>query len=197
MPSKDIRGHKVPSGTDPAARQSILDLSLSVPSVKTCASEAAANQHVSALAAAGVRATASEPVYVWRSDLSSMLVWDGRKWSTQRLLMLPAGQTKGYDPMGIQVQSDGIKVDMKHGYVTSTVTVEFGNGYMPEVIYDSPFSTATIHVSLMPIFDNGRYELTTPDMPMIDICTRKGFRVMYPRRTQPYAFSFRWMAFGC
>ena len=50
----DQRGHRVPSPTDPAQRQDLLALSLSIPSYKACASETAAAQYVSALAAAGL-----------------------------------------------------------------------------------------------------------------------------------------------
>ena len=36
MPSIDVRGHLVPNGSEPASRQSLLDFSQSVPSVKAC-----------------------------------------------------------------------------------------------------------------------------------------------------------------
>ena len=57
----DQRGHRVPSPTDPAQRQDLLALSLSIPSYKACASETAAAQYVSALAAAGLVASAAQP----------------------------------------------------------------------------------------------------------------------------------------
>ena len=44
MPSIDVRGHLVPNGSEPASRQSLLDFSQSVPSVKACDSETAAIQ---------------------------------------------------------------------------------------------------------------------------------------------------------
>ena len=68
MPSIDVRGHLVPNGSEPASRQSLLDFSQSVPSVKACDSETAAIQHINALKAAGVKITESNPVFVWRSD---------------------------------------------------------------------------------------------------------------------------------
>ena len=49
MSYQDQRGHKVPSPTDPARRQDLLDLSLSIPSYKACASETAASQYVDRL----------------------------------------------------------------------------------------------------------------------------------------------------
>ena len=76
MPSIDVRGHLVPNGSEPASRQSLLELSRSVPSVKACASEAAAIQHVNALKTAGVKITEDSPVFVWRTDIKALLVWD-------------------------------------------------------------------------------------------------------------------------
>lgn len=99
MSTTDARGHTVPEGTDPAARQSLLDLSLSIPSVATAASETAANQHVQALIQAGVTVDEEHPVHVWRSDLGVTTVWDGKKWLVDknfRLVteseVLPAGK---------------------------------------------------------------------------------------------------------
>ena len=86
----DQRGHRVPSPTDPAQRQDLLALSLSIPSYKSCASETAAAQYVSALAAAGLVASAAQPVYVWRTDLNAVRVWDAGlvsricRWSCRR-----------------------------------------------------------------------------------------------------------------
>ena len=84
----DQRGHRVPSPTDPAQRQDLLALSLSIPSYKACASETAAAQYVSALAAAGLVASAAQPVYVWRTDLNAVRVWDGRRWSGESNLQM-------------------------------------------------------------------------------------------------------------
>ena len=61
MSYQDQRGHKVPSPTDPARRQDLLDLSLSIPSYKACASETAASQYVAALAGVGLTASPAQP----------------------------------------------------------------------------------------------------------------------------------------
>ncbi|WP_103061594.1 hypothetical protein [Actinomyces qiguomingii] len=81
MSYKDARGHTVPAGTDQASRQSLLDLSLSIPSIPTCTSASAATQHVTRLAAAGVTASAADPVLVWRTDLQQLVSWDGTAWT--------------------------------------------------------------------------------------------------------------------
>lgn len=65
----DARGHKIPSGADFASRKSLTDLSLSIPSIKTCTSEAMENLHLSDLAAAGITPSAALPVYTRRTDL--------------------------------------------------------------------------------------------------------------------------------
>lgn len=90
MSTQDARGHIVPAGSDPATRQSILDLSLSIPSVRTCSSQAEAVKHVDALKNAGVTATAAAPIFVFRSDLATLFWWDGKKWSSTRQVQLRA-----------------------------------------------------------------------------------------------------------
>ncbi len=76
----DVAGHTVPSGSDYAARKSLLDLSLTIPGtgIKTCASEAAANLYITnlkaALSTAGLPAiSADNPAYVGRADLGGVL----------------------------------------------------------------------------------------------------------------------------
>ena len=87
MSTTDARGHVVPEGTDPAARQSLLDLSLSIPSLATAGSEQAANQHVQALINSGATVDENHPVHVWRSDLNAIMTWTGSAW------MWPSGNT--------------------------------------------------------------------------------------------------------
>lgn len=81
MSTTDARGHTVPLGSDAPRRQTLLDLSLSIPSVRTCTSLAAANQHVAALRNAGVTASDSSVILVWRTDLAVITAWNGKTWS--------------------------------------------------------------------------------------------------------------------
>ena len=81
MSYKDARGHTVPAGTDQASRQSLLDLSLSIPSIPARPSYTAATQYVTALADAGVTISAAAPVLVWRTDLQQMVSFNGTGWN--------------------------------------------------------------------------------------------------------------------
>lgn len=90
MSTTDARGHKIPEGTDPASRQSLLDLSLSIPSVATAGSLSAANEHVARLRQAGITATADAPVIVWRSDVNVLTAWDGKNWIINRGIKVTA-----------------------------------------------------------------------------------------------------------
>lgn len=90
MSTRDARGHVVPSGDDPARRQALLDLSLSIPSIHAVKSSAEAVQHVQALAAAGVAATPESPVYVFRTDLATIFWWDGARWASSIQVQLQA-----------------------------------------------------------------------------------------------------------
>ena len=77
----DARGHTVPTGSDFAQRKSITDLSLSVPSIKSCASLSAATLHLTDLANKSIKPSVAAPVYVYRSDLNALMVHDGATWT--------------------------------------------------------------------------------------------------------------------
>lgn len=76
----DARGHTVPTGSDFAQRKSLTDLSLSIPSIKSVASEAAATLYLATLSDAGITPSVANPVWVWRSDLTRLLINDGSAW---------------------------------------------------------------------------------------------------------------------
>lgn len=81
MPTTDARGHTVPLGTDAAARQSLLDLSLSIPSIVAAASATEAAQYIQALADAGAPSpSTTRPAFVMRTDLGMLMAWDGSSW---------------------------------------------------------------------------------------------------------------------
>lgn len=73
----DARGHTVPTGRDFAARKSLTDLSLSIPSMRSCTSQSAVDLYLSALADAGITPSVDHPVYVYRSDLQDSFVYSG------------------------------------------------------------------------------------------------------------------------
>lgn len=77
----DQRGHRVPSPTDPAQRADLTALSLSIPSIRTVASETAAAQYVAALQGAGVRITESDPAFVYCLETGNIRAWNGRAWT--------------------------------------------------------------------------------------------------------------------
>ena len=87
MATSDVHGHRVPTGSDFAARKSLTDLSLSIMGgPKSVGSLAAANLYVTdvtaALSAAGLPPiSADNPLYVSRSDLGGAFYrHDGSAW---------------------------------------------------------------------------------------------------------------------
>ena len=87
MATSDVHGHRVPTGSDFAARKSLTDLSLSIMvGPKSVGSLAAANLYVTdvtaALSAAGLPPiSADNPVYVSRADLGGAFYrHDGSTW---------------------------------------------------------------------------------------------------------------------
>ena len=87
MATSDVHGHRVPTGSDFAARKSLTDLSLSIMGgPKSVGSLSAANLYVAdvtaALAAAGLPPiSADNALYVWRSDLGVIMRYDGSAWT--------------------------------------------------------------------------------------------------------------------
>lgn len=112
MPLTDARGHTVPTATDLASRQALLDLSLSIGDIRTCSSMSQATSYVSSLAAAGVRASADRPVYVRVAGV--LQAWDGTAWGPVRAadiyssdVLTPETQWQ-FDPSSGRVHTAGM-----------------------------------------------------------------------------------------
>lgn len=198
MSYQDQRGHKVPSPTDPARRQDLLDLSLSIPSYKACASETAASQYVAALAGVGLTASPAQPVYVWRTDLNAIRVWDGRRWSGESNLQMELAAT-GDVPVG-----SGLSAGVRNGLIkagrvaTSATEVAFGNLYLDFVTFQAPFPTECVSVTLTPLYGTGSggWNFKNAQQFCLDSMTRNGFRAMLPGVTTAGRHAYSWVAVG-
>lgn len=197
MPSFDVRGHLVPNGSEPASRQSLLDFSRSIPSLKACASSAAATQYVNSLKAAGVKATDANPVFVWRTDLKALLVWDGLNWSGTSRLHIKAQQ---YGDSGLSyTQPDPHEVMiLQTGRIAGfTTDHNFGNGYLPVQEFPEAFPKACMSITFQPIYNNASgWQFVSPLMPMVDRLTKESFRVLFPGEARPAAHALMWQAIG-
>ena len=194
----DQRGHRVPSPTDPAQRQDLLALSLSIPSYKACASETAAAQYVSALAAAGLVASAAQPVYVWRTDLNAVRVWDGMSWAAESNLQMELSAV-GDMPVGAGLSPTVQPGLIKGGRVAvSSSEVAFGNLYMPRVNFSTPFPHECVSVSITPLYGSGPagWNFKNGRQFCVDVLDKSGFRPMLPGVTSQERHSFAWMALG-
>jgi len=194
----DQRGHRVPSPTDPAQRQDLLALSLSIPSYKACAAETAAAQYVSALAAAGLVASAAQPVYVWRTDLNAVRVWDGRSWAAESNLQMELSAV-GDMPVGAGLSPTVQPGLIKGGRVAvSSSEVAFGNLYMPRVNFSTPFPHECVSVSITPLYGSGPagWNFKNGRQFCVDVLDKSGFRPMLPGVTSQERHSFAWMALG-
>ena len=198
MSYTDQRGHRVPSPTDPAQRQDLLDLSLSIPSYKACASETAAAQYVAALAGVGLTASPSQPVYVWRTDLNAVRVWDGRRWAGESNLQMELSAT-GDVPVG-----NGLSAVVRNGIVkagraaTSATEVAFGNLYLDYVTFQTPFPNECVSVTLTPLYGTGSggWNFKEAQQFCLDAMSRTGFRAMLPGVTTPGRHAYSWVAIG-
>lgn len=198
MSYQDQRGHKVPSPTDPARRQDLLDLSLSIPSYKACASETAASQYVAALAGVGLTASPAQPVYVWRTDLNAVRVWDGHRWSGESNVQMELGAV-GDMPVGSGLGTGVRNGSIKAGRVaTSSEEIAFGNLYMPRVTFATPFPTDCVSVVITPLYGSGPagWNFKNARQFCVDVMDKSGFRPMLPGVTSEERHAYSWVAFG-
>jgi hypothetical protein len=198
MPSIDVRGHLVPNGSEPASRQALLDFSQSVPSVKACESETAAIQHINALKAAGVKISESNPVFVWRTDIKALLVWDGLHWAgTSRFRI----ETQQVGDVGISYKQPGpheLSI-FKAGRIAGfTDSLNYGSGWFPYQHFPDPFPNACIAVVFQPIWNNAvKWNFTSMTPPAVYDLDRTGFRVMFPNENdRSRAHALMWIAVG-
>ena len=173
-------------------------LSLSIPSYKACASETAAAQYVSALAAAGLVASAAQPVYVWRTDLNAVRVWDGRRWAGESNLQMELSAV-GDVPVG-----SGLSVGVRNGLIkagkvaTSGTEVQFGNLYLDTITFQTPFPNDCVSVTLTPLYGTGsaQWNFKNAQQFCLDSMSKNGFRAMLPGVTTPGRHAYSWTAIG-
>lgn len=149
-----------------------------------------------ALAAADVPVSEEHPVYVWRSDISAMLVWDGVKWAGTGGLTIETQQV-GDTGLPYAAPAPNEIMLIKTGRLSSNTTNQFGNGYLPAVKFRAPFPRACLTVTVTPIYRNTKpWFFTDTRAPMIDVIDRTGFRAMYPGETTSVNHSIMWQAIG-
>ena len=197
MPSIDVRGHLVPNGSEPASRQSLLDFSQSVPSVKACDSETAAIQHINALKAAGVKITESNPAFVWRSDIRALLVWDGLRWAGTSRFRIETQQTGDSGIAYSQPGQNEIMILQTGRLSNGTYGHANGAGFFSFQPFPQPFPKACLTINITKLYNNsGKFKFISNAVPMVDRLDRTGFRVMFPGEKQSTAHSLMWQAIG-
>lgn len=197
MTIRDARGHTVPTGSDAARRQSILDLSMSIPSIRSVASESEASQYVAQLRAAGITPSDRDPAFVWRRDLGVLQVWNGTAWRTQAQVeaeLSVLGDSPVSEGLAIGVRPAILKAGI---YAAYSQDHQYGNGYMDYVTFQQPYPHKSASVVLTPIYSTG----TSPNfnqgvMYYLDSVSRNGFRAMIPGESVPHAHAFSWLAMG-
>lgn len=197
MTIRDARGHTVPTGSDAARRQSLLDLSLSIPSIRSVASESEASQYVAQLRAAGITASDRDPAFVWRRDLGVLQVWNGTVWRTQAQVeaeLSVLGDSPVSEGLALGVRPAILKAGI---YAAYSGDHSYGNGYMDYCTFQQPYPRMCASVVLTPIYSAG----TSPNFNQavnyfVDSISRNGFRAMIPGESVPHAHAFSWLAMG-
>lgn len=197
MTIRDARGHTVPTGSDAARRQSLLDLSMSIPSIRSVASESEASQYVAQLRAAGITASDRDPAFVWRRDLGVLQVWNGTVWRTQAQVeaeLSVLGDSPVSEGLALGVRPAILKAGI---YAAYSGDHSYGNGYMDYCTFQQPYPRMCASVVLTPIYSAG----TSPNFNQavnyfVDSISRNGFRAMIPGESVPHAHAFSWLAMG-
>jgi len=153
---------------------------------------------VSALAAGGLVASAAQPVYVWRTDLNAVRVWDGRRWSGESNLQMELSAV-GDVPVGY-----GLGAGTRHGLIkagkvaTSGTEVQFGSLYLDLVNFTTPFPNDCVAVTITPLYGvgSGQWNFKEGKQFCLDTMNKNCFRVMLPGVTTPGRHAYSWVAIG-
>lgn len=95
---------------------------------------------------------------------------------------------------GIQVAGNGSRgpLIVKTGQNTDFGNIAFGNQYVAQVGFTTPFPNELLSVQITPIHTDN----ATIAPFALDIANKNGFRVFYPGVTTPVKRSYLWTAFG-
>lgn len=143
-----------------------------------------------------VRASADAPIYVWRSDLGALTVWDGNSWNSQSLV-LGSYQVSGSPPYRAKPPVLGANFLIKTGELANSTETAFGNGYLQYVTFSTPFPNDCLVVVCQPYYYNGSpYSFSDSTPVQLDNKTRSGFRAMYVGEASAKTHSIGWIAIG-
>ena len=189
---------RVPEGTDPFNAQGDMDaLARSVRTIIWAQNwQDAYNKANQAKWDLGWNPSPSNPDYYWVENPGCLVRYDGTRWDgTSGLYM----ETTQQGDAGIEYTAPGPNEVMliKHGRQSSNTDIQFGNGYMPTMVFGTPFPKTCLTVTVTPIYNSGgKYGFTNNRMPMVDYASNRGFRIMYPGETSSTNHSFMWQAIG-
>ncbi len=129
------------------------------------------------------------------ADKGVVHVWNG-SWKP---LISEAHQASGSAPgAGVVVPGGAVSLGgliVKTGLLRSFTSVSFGNEYMPSVVFDSPFPTAVLAVTVTPFNIAGGPQ--APARPFaLDSMTASEFRAMLPSSGTSTDRAITWMAVG-
>lgn len=129
MPTTDLRGHRVPTGTDFATRETLLELSKSINAIKTVATLGEADLYKTDLTDAGLAPSPTQPAFVWRSDAQQIHANIGGDWLslTDPNTIIIGGQS--YSPTSGRV-----------GPFNAATWTASGSGYYTTVSPSMPFT---------------------------------------------------------
>ena len=145
----------------------------------------------------GVRASADAPIYVWRSDLGALLVWDGLRWAGPSRFRIETQQS-GDDGITYSQPGPNEIMILQTGRVSNgTYGHANGAGFFSFQPFPQPFPKACITITITKLYnDSGKFKFISNDVPMVDRLDRTGFRVIFPGEKQSTAHSLMWQAIG-
>ena len=142
---------------------------------------------------------ASNGMRAFRLDVNREFVRAGDAWHAI------AGRTRFRNDGAIVASWGSPTIDVPAGestfiqagryYGAATYNATYGSGYMPTINFPTAFPTAVLGIQVTPL-SGGDPAVVTTEPPHIDIYSRTGFRVMYPRQGSNTYRAFMWQAVG-
>ena len=140
----------------------------------------------------------SNPDFYWIDHISSLVRYDGTRWDGTGGMRIEAQQS-GDAGLPYQKPSANEVMIIQTGRIAAfTSDLQFGSGYMPFQNFPKPFPKACLSIVFQPIWNNAsKYQFTSATIPMVDVLTNTGFRVMFPNENdRSRAHAIMWQAVG-
>ena len=138
-----------------------------------------------------------EGLRVWTTDTKTHWLYTSSAWKEVRSGGVNHSANPGSAITGVTIPVAAVStptgLTIRTGYVTATPTPQFGNEYMPRVVFPTAFPNALLSVSVLQIGTDGAVPHANY---ATDDATATGFRIFYVGTSTTTKRAFIWTAVG-